>query len=71
VRVITAVSQVIFLVSRGHDRAAVLLLSWAEYGQLGRGAALASLLVLFLAAVILPVEGPGRRGACTGPAAWT
>jgi hypothetical protein len=69
VRANTAVSQVILIVSRGHDRAAVLLLPWAEYGQLGRGAPLASLLVLFLAAVILPGE-PGRRGACTGPAAW-
>ena len=61
VRAMTAVSQVIFLVSPGHDLVTVLLLSWAEYGHLGRGAALASLLVLFLAAVILPVERLGRR----------
>jgi hypothetical protein len=59
VRANTAASQVIYLVSRRHDRAAALLLSWAEYGQLGRGAPLASLLVPFLAAVILPVEGRG------------
>jgi iron(III) transport system permease protein len=62
VRAMTAVSQVIFLVSPGHELATVLLLSWAEYGHLGRGAALASLLVLLLAAVILPVEWLGRRG---------
>jgi iron(III) transport system permease protein len=61
VRAMTSVSQVIFLVSPGHELATVLILSWAEYGHLGRGAALASLLVLFLAAVILPVERLGRR----------
>ncbi|HLE43107.1 MAG TPA: ABC transporter permease subunit, partial [Methylomirabilota bacterium] len=61
VRAMTAVSQVVFLVSPGHDLATVLLLSWAEYGHLGRGAALASLLVVFLAALILPVERLGRR----------
>jgi iron(III) transport system permease protein len=68
VRAVTAVSQVIFLVSPGHDLATVLLLSWAEYGHLGRGAALASVVVLFLAAVILPVERFGRRGPRPGPA---
>ncbi|MBI3454319.1 MAG: iron ABC transporter permease [Candidatus Rokubacteria bacterium] len=61
VRAMTAVSQVIFLVSPGHDLATVLLLSWAEYGHLGRGAALASLLVVFLAVIILPAERLGRR----------
>jgi iron(III) transport system permease protein len=61
VRAMTAVSQVIFLVSPGHDLVTVLLLSWAEYGHLGRGAALASVLVVFLAAVILPAERLGRR----------
>jgi iron(III) transport system permease protein len=61
VRGMTAVSQVIFLVSPGHDLATVLLLSWAEYGHLGRGAALASVLVVFLAVIILPVERLGRR----------
>jgi iron(III) transport system permease protein len=61
VRAMTAVSQVVFLVSPGHDLATVLLLSWAEYGQLGRGAALASLLVALLAVIILPVERLGRR----------
>jgi iron(III) transport system permease protein len=61
VRAMTAVSQVVFLVSPGHDLVTVLLLSWAEYGHLGRGAALASLLVVFLAAIVLPVERLGRR----------
>jgi iron(III) transport system permease protein len=61
VRAMTAVSQVIFLVSPGHDLATVLLLSWAEYGHLGRGAALASVLVVGLAALILPAEHLGRR----------
>jgi iron(III) transport system permease protein len=61
VRAMTAVSQVVFLVSPGHDLATVLLLSWAEYGHLGRGAALATLLVVFLAVIILPVERLGRR----------
>ncbi|OLD56672.1 MAG: hypothetical protein AUI83_06250 [Armatimonadetes bacterium 13_1_40CM_3_65_7] len=69
VRAVTAVSQVIFLVSPGHDLATVLLLSWAEYGHLGRGAALASVLVVFLAAVILPVERFGRRGPRPDPTA--
>ena len=71
VRAVTAVSQVIFLVSPGHDLATVLLLSWAEYGHLGRGAALASVLVVFLAAVVLPVERFGRRGLRTGPTVAT
>jgi iron(III) transport system permease protein len=71
VRAVTAVSQVIFLVSPGHDLATVLLLSWAEYGHLGRGAALASVLVVFLAAVVLPVERFGRRGPRPGPSAAT
>jgi hypothetical protein len=51
--------------------ATVLLLSWAEYGHLGRGAALASVLVVFLAAVVLPVERFGRRGPRAGPTVAT
>jgi iron(III) transport system permease protein len=71
VRAVTAVSQVIFLVSPGHDLATVLLLSWAEYGHLGRGAALASVLVVFLATVVLSVERFGRRGARPDPSSAT
>jgi iron(III) transport system permease protein len=70
VRAMTAVSQVVFLISPGHDLATVLLLSWAEYGHLGRGAALATLLVAFLAVIILPMERLGR-GAPAGLSAST
>jgi iron(III) transport system permease protein len=69
VRAMTAVSQVVFLVSPGHDLATVLLLSWAEYGHLGRGAALATALVVLLAVVILPVERLGRQRLGVGAAA--
>jgi iron(III) transport system permease protein len=61
VRAMTAVSQVIFLVSPGHDLVTVLILSWAEYGTIGRGAALSTLLILILAACILPAHWLGRR----------
>lgn len=61
VRAMTAVSQVIFLVSPGHDLVTVLILSWAEYGTIGRGAALSTLLILVLAACILPAYWLGRR----------
>jgi iron(III) transport system permease protein len=61
VRSMTAVSQVIFLVSPGHDLVTVLILSWAEYGTIGRGAALSTLLILVLAACILPAHWLGRR----------
>ncbi len=61
VRAMTAVSQVIFLVSPGHDLVTVLILSWAEYGTIGRGAALSTLLILVLAACILPVQWLARR----------
>ncbi len=61
VRAMTAVSQVIFLVSPGHDLVTVLILSWAEYGTIGRGAALSTLLILVLAACILPAHWLGRR----------
>jgi iron(III) transport system permease protein len=63
VRAMTAVSQVIFLVSPGHDLVTVLILSWAEYGTIGRGAALSTLLILVLAACILPAQYLGRRQA--------
>jgi iron(III) transport system permease protein len=71
VRAVTAVSQVIFLVSPGHDLATVLLLSWAEYGHLGRGAALATVLVFFLAAVVLSVQRVGRHGPRPAPSTTT
>ena len=70
VRAVTAVSQVIFLVHRATTSRPSSSL-WAEYGHLGRGAALASVLVVFLAAVVLAVERFGRRGPRMGPTAAT
>jgi iron(III) transport system permease protein len=61
VRAMTAVSQVIFLVTPGHDLVTVLILSWAEYGTIGRGAALSTLLILVLAVCILPAHWLSRR----------
>ena len=61
VRAMTAVSQVIFLVSPGHDLVTILILSWAGYGTIGRGAALSTLLILVLAACILPAQWLSRR----------
>ncbi len=52
VRAMTAVSQVIFLVTPSHNLATALILSWVEYGTIGRGAALSAVLVLSLVAVI-------------------
>ena len=63
VRAMTAVSQVIFLVSPGHDLVTVQILSWVEYGTIGRGAALSTLLILVLAVCILPAHWLGRRSA--------
>jgi len=43
---VTAVSQVIFLVSPGNQLATVLMLGWIEQGQLGRGAAMGTVLII-------------------------
>jgi iron(III) transport system permease protein len=61
VRAMTAVSQVIFLVSPGHDLVTILILSWVGYGTIGRGAALSTLLIVVLAACILPAQWLARR----------
>ncbi len=53
VRAMTAISQVIFLVSPGNMLATVLLLGWVEQGQLGRAAAMGSVLIVSMLAVIL------------------
>ncbi|MEM6430303.1 MAG: iron ABC transporter permease, partial [Deinococcota bacterium] len=53
VRAMTAVSQVIFLVSSGNMLATVLLLGWVEQGQLGRAAAMATILIVTMLSVIL------------------
>ena len=58
--------QVIFLVSPGHDLVTILILSWAGYGTIGRGAALSTLLILVLAACILPEQWLSRRPAADG-----
>ncbi|HEY3249267.1 MAG TPA: iron ABC transporter permease [bacterium] len=61
VRAMTAVSQVIFLISPGHNLATTQILSYVEYGSLGRGAALASLLTIFMVAVVLLLYAVNRR----------
>ncbi len=61
VRAMTAVSQVIFLITPGHNLATTQILSYVEYGSLGRGAALASLLTIFMIAVVLLLYAVNRR----------
>ncbi|MCA9835735.1 MAG: iron ABC transporter permease [Trueperaceae bacterium] len=53
VRAMTAISQVIFLVSPGNMLATVLLLGWVEQGQLGRAAAMATVLIVSMLLVVL------------------
>ncbi len=61
VRAMTAVSQVIFLISPAHNLATTQILSYVEYGSQGRGAALASLLTVFMIAVIAALYAVSRR----------
>ncbi len=61
VRAMTAVSQVIFLITPQHNLATTQILSYLEYGSQGRGAALASVLTLLLVAVVVGVQVLGRR----------
>lgn len=53
VSAMTAVSQVIFLVSAGNNLATIVLLQWVEQGRLGRAAAMATVLIFGLLAMIL------------------
>lgn len=53
VRAMTAVSQVIFLVTPKVNLSTALILSYVEHGSMGRAAALSSVLVIFMAAVIV------------------
>lgn len=53
VRAMTAISQVIFLVSPGKMLTTVLLLGWVEQGQLGRAAAMGSVLIISMLLVVL------------------
>lgn len=53
VRAMTAISQIIFLVSPGNMLATVLLLGWIGQGQLGRAAAMSTVLIVTMLSVIL------------------
>ena len=61
VSAMTAVSQVIFLVSPGNQLATVLLLGWVEQGQLGRAAAMGTVLIVSMLFTILVVLGLAQR----------
>jgi iron(III) transport system permease protein len=61
VRGMTAISQIIFLVSPGNLLATVLMLSWIEQGQLGRASALATVMILGLLIIILLLFAVSRR----------
>jgi len=61
VRAMTAVSQVIFLITPQHNLATTQILSYLEYGSQGRGAALASVLTLLLVVVVLGLQALHRR----------
>lgn len=61
VRAVTAVSQVIFLVSPGNQLATVLLLGWVEQGQLGRAAAMGAVLIVSMLLTIMVVLALARR----------
>ncbi|HZW28269.1 MAG TPA: iron ABC transporter permease [Trueperaceae bacterium] len=61
VRAVTAISQVIFLVSPGNQHATVLLLGWVEQGQLGRAAAMGTVLIFSMLFAILLVLALSRR----------
>jgi len=61
VSAMTAVSQVIFLVSPGNQLATVLLLGWVEQGQLGRAAAMGTILIVSMLFTILVVLGLAQR----------
>ena len=61
VSAMTAVSQVIFLVSPGNQLATVLLLGWVEQGQLGRAAAMGTILIVSMLLTILVVLALAQR----------
>jgi iron(III) transport system permease protein len=61
VRGMTAVSQIIFLVGPGNLLATVLLLGWVEQGQMGRAAAMSTVMILSLLAVVLLLFPLSRR----------
>jgi iron(III) transport system permease protein len=61
VSAMTAVSQVIFLVSPGNQLSTVLLLGWVEQGQLGRAAAMGTVLIVSMLFTIVVVLALARR----------
>ncbi len=61
VRAMTAVSQVIFLISPAHNLATTQILSYVEYGNHGRGAALAAVLTVFMVLIIAAFYALSRR----------
>lgn len=61
VRAMTAVSQVIFLITPQYSLATTQILTYIEYGSQGRGAALASLLTVFMILVIMVLYAVNRR----------
>jgi iron(III) transport system permease protein len=61
VSAMTAVSQVIFLVSPGNQLSTVLLLGWVEQGQLGRAAAMGTVLIVSMLFTIVVVLAVARR----------
>ncbi len=61
VSAMTAVSQVIFLVSPGNQLATVLMLGWIEQGSLGRGAAMGTVLIVTMLFTILVVLTLAQR----------
>ena len=67
VRAMTAISQVIFLITPRTNLATTQILSYINYGAFGLGAALSAVLVVFMAAVIVALYLAMQRWA-GGPA---
>ncbi|MFN3266964.1 MAG: ABC transporter permease [Deinococcales bacterium] len=66
VRGMTAISQIIFLVSPGNLLATVLMLSWLEQGNLGRAAAMSTVMILGLLGLILLLIAFSKRFSRNG-----
>jgi iron(III) transport system permease protein len=66
VRGMTAISQIIFLVSPGNLLATVLMLSWLEQGNLGRAAAMSTVMILGLLGMILLLLAFSKRFSRNG-----
>jgi iron(III) transport system permease protein len=66
VRSMTAISQIIFLISPGNLLATVLMLSWLEQGNLGRAAAMSTVMILGLLGLILALFAFSKRFSRNG-----